>query len=62
MALRELEHYDTDAKNKKNVVQAVEAVNAPPEFMGGRQLIAKRKAVAPHDLRDMSVSMKALLA
>ncbi len=26
MALRELERYDTDAKNKKNVVQAVEAV------------------------------------
>ena len=26
MALRELERYDTEAKNKKNVVQAVEAV------------------------------------
>lgn len=43
-------------------VQAVEAVNAAPEFMGGRQLIAKRKPVAPHDLRDMSLSMKALTA
>ncbi len=44
--------------NADNQVQAVEAVNAPPEFMAGRQLIGSRKSVAPDKLRDMSVSMK----
>jgi 3-phenylpropionate/trans-cinnamate dioxygenase ferredoxin reductase subunit len=39
-------------------VQAVEAVGAPAEFMGGRQLIASRKPVALDRLRDMSVPMK----
>ena len=39
-------------------VQAVEAVNAPAEFMGGRQLIASRKPVALDRLRDMSTPMK----
>lgn len=41
---------------------AVEAVNAPPEFMAGKMLIAQRKAVAPEKLRDMSVSMKEVAA
>jgi 3-phenylpropionate/trans-cinnamate dioxygenase ferredoxin reductase subunit len=45
-----------------NVVQAVEAVNMPDAFMGGRMLIASRKPVAPARLGDMSVSMKAVLA
>jgi 3-phenylpropionate/trans-cinnamate dioxygenase ferredoxin reductase subunit len=39
-------------------VQAVEAINAPAEFMGGRQLIGSRKPVALDKLRDMSVPMK----
>ena len=39
-------------------VQAVEAINAPAEFMGGRQLIASRKPVALDRLRDMSTPMK----
>lgn len=39
-------------------IQAVEAVNAPPEFMMGRQLIGSRRPVAPEKLRDMSISMK----
>jgi 3-phenylpropionate/trans-cinnamate dioxygenase ferredoxin reductase subunit len=43
---------------KGEQVQAVEAVNAPPEFMAGRQLIQNRKAVAPEKLADPSVSMK----
>ena len=43
-------------------VMAVEAVNAAPEFMGGRQMIAAQKRVAPDRLRDMSLSMKALTA
>ena len=41
-------------------VMAVEAVNAAPEFMGGRQLIGAQKRVAPDRLRDMSLTMKAL--
>jgi 3-phenylpropionate/trans-cinnamate dioxygenase ferredoxin reductase subunit len=43
-------------------VRAVEAVNAPPEFMAGRQLIGAGKPVAPDKLRDMSVSMKEVAA
>jgi 3-phenylpropionate/trans-cinnamate dioxygenase ferredoxin reductase subunit len=43
---------------KGEQIQAVEAVNAPPEFMAGRQLIQNRKAVAPEKLADPSVSMK----
>lgn len=43
-------------------VQAVEAVNAGPEFMAGRLLIGQRKPVAPDKLRDMSVSMKEVAA
>ncbi len=43
-------------------VQAVEAVNAAPEFMAGRLLIGNRKPVAPEKLRDMSVSMKEVAA
>ena len=42
-------------------IQAVEAVNAPPEFMAGKLLIAKRKPVSRERLADMSVSMKDLL-
>ncbi len=41
-------------------VQAVEAVNAPPEFMGGRLLIASRRQVDPERLADPAVSMKAV--
>jgi 3-phenylpropionate/trans-cinnamate dioxygenase ferredoxin reductase subunit len=49
--------FHLDAQNR---IQAVEAVNAPAEFMGGRQLIASRKPVALDRLRDMSVPMKAV--
>ena len=47
--------FHLDASNR---LQAVEAVNAPAEFMMGRQLVGSRKPVAPEKLRDMSVSMK----
>jgi 3-phenylpropionate/trans-cinnamate dioxygenase ferredoxin reductase component len=47
--------FHLDAENR---VQAVEAVNAAPEFMAGRQLVGNRKPVAPEKLTDMSVSMK----
>jgi 3-phenylpropionate/trans-cinnamate dioxygenase ferredoxin reductase subunit len=42
----------------ENRVQSVEAVNAAPEFMGGRQLVGNRRPVAPDKLGDLSVSMK----
>jgi 3-phenylpropionate/trans-cinnamate dioxygenase ferredoxin reductase subunit len=47
---------------KGDLIQAVEAVNAPPEFMAGRQLIGRRAAVDPHKLADLAVSMKAVAA
>jgi 3-phenylpropionate/trans-cinnamate dioxygenase ferredoxin reductase subunit len=43
-------------------LQAVEAVNAPAEFMAGRQLIAQRRSVSPARLADMSISMKEVAA
>jgi 3-phenylpropionate/trans-cinnamate dioxygenase ferredoxin reductase subunit len=46
----------------RGVVQAVEAVNAAPEFMAGRQLIASRRPVAKARLADARVSMKEVAA
>jgi 3-phenylpropionate/trans-cinnamate dioxygenase ferredoxin reductase subunit len=43
---------------KDDLIQAVEAVNAPPEFMAGRQLIAKRTPVSMEKLIDTTISMK----
>lgn len=45
---------------KDRRIQAVEAVNAPPEFMAGRQLIASGRSIDPTKLADPSVSMKAV--
>ena len=39
-------------------VVCVEAVNAAPEFMAGRQLIGRRTRVDPKRLADLSISMK----
>ncbi len=47
---------------KGGTVQAVEAVNAPPEFMAGRQLIASRRPVARDRLANPAVSMKEVAA
>ena len=47
---------------KGDLVQAVEAVNAPAEFLAGRQLIARRTPVSLDKLRDLSVNMKAVAA
>ena len=47
---------------KGGVIQAVEAVNAPAEFMGGRLLIGQRKPVDLARLADVSVSMKEVAA
>jgi len=43
-------------------VQAVEAVNATPEFMGGRRIIQRRKKLTADQIRDMSVTMQKLAA
>ena len=43
---------------KGDLIQAVEAVNAPPEFMAGRQLIGSRRPVARERLADGAISMK----
>jgi 3-phenylpropionate/trans-cinnamate dioxygenase ferredoxin reductase subunit len=47
---------------KGDLVQAVEAVNAPPEFMAGKQLIAKRTSVSLEKLADVTISMKEVAA
>lgn len=47
---------------KGGAVHAVEAVNAPPEFMMGKQLIAQRRAVARDKLANPAVSMKEVAA
>ena len=43
-------------------VQAVEAVNAPAEFMAGRIMIARRRQVVAARLRDVSCSIRELAA
>ena len=48
--------------NADDQVQAVEAINAAPEFMAGRQFIASRRPVQPAKLQDISVSMKEVAA
>ena len=39
-------------------VAAVEAVNAAPEYMIGKKLIAEAKTIAPEKLADLSIPMK----
>jgi 3-phenylpropionate/trans-cinnamate dioxygenase ferredoxin reductase subunit len=45
-----------------DVIQAVEAVNAPAEFMAGRQLIGQRRPISRARLADPAVSMKEVAA
>lgn len=47
---------------KGDLIQSVEAVNAPPEYMMGRQLIGNRKPVNLDKLADPSISMKEVAA
>jgi 3-phenylpropionate/trans-cinnamate dioxygenase ferredoxin reductase component len=47
---------------KGSVIRAVEAVNAPAEFMAGRQLIGSQKPVDRAKLADPAVSMKEVAA
>jgi 3-phenylpropionate/trans-cinnamate dioxygenase ferredoxin reductase component len=44
------------------LVQAVEAVNASTEFMGGRRIIQRRKRLTRARIEDMAVSMQELAA
>ena len=43
---------------RDGVVAAVEAVNAAPEYLVGRKLIAEGARVAPERLADTSIPMK----
>ena len=43
---------------KGDQLQAVEAVNAPPEFMAGRQFIQNRKPISSERLANPAISMK----
>jgi len=43
---------------KGSVIRAVEAINAPAEFMAGRQLIGSQKPIDRAKLADRAVSMK----
>jgi 3-phenylpropionate/trans-cinnamate dioxygenase ferredoxin reductase subunit len=47
---------------KDGRIAAVEAVNSPPEFMAGRQLIAQGRQVDVHKLADVAVSMREVAA
>ncbi len=47
---------------KGDRIQAVEAVNSPPEFMAGKQFILNRKPVSAAKLADTTVSMKEVAA
>lgn len=47
---------------KGDLIQAVEAVNAPPEYMMGRQLIGSRRPIDRKKLADPSISMKEVAA
>ena len=47
---------------KGDLVQAVEAINSPPEFMMGKQLILSRRPVSKARLADPSISMKEVAA
>ena len=47
---------------KGETIVSVEAVNAAPEFMMGRQMIGRGTVIDPVALADLSVSMKAVAA
>ncbi len=47
---------------KGDQIQSVEAINSPPEFMMGKQLIGNRKPVDKARLADPSISMKEVAA
>lgn len=54
-AARRFAAFHLDANDR---LLAVDAINSPPEFVVGKQIIARHGRVAPARLADMSVSMK----
>jgi 3-phenylpropionate/trans-cinnamate dioxygenase ferredoxin reductase subunit len=46
---------------REGKLAAVEAVNAAPEYIAGRKLIAEHRAVDPQKLSDASVPIKSFL-
>ena len=45
---------------REGAVAAVEAVNAPPEYLAGRKLIADGARIAPERLADAAIPMKSI--
>lgn len=45
-----------------DLIQSVEAINAPPEFMMGKQLIGTRRPISKVKLADPTISMKEVCA
>jgi 3-phenylpropionate/trans-cinnamate dioxygenase ferredoxin reductase subunit len=45
---------------RDGILAAVEAVNAAPEYIVGRRLIAARARVAPERLADLSIPTRSL--
>ena len=43
-----------------NRLLAVEAVNAPQEFLGGKRMVARRQILRPERIRDLSVAVRDL--
>jgi 3-phenylpropionate/trans-cinnamate dioxygenase ferredoxin reductase subunit len=43
---------------KGDIVQSVESINSPPEFMMGKQLIGSKRPVSREKLADPTISMK----
>jgi 3-phenylpropionate/trans-cinnamate dioxygenase ferredoxin reductase subunit len=46
---------------REGAVGAVEAVNAPPEYLVGRKLIAEGAHITPERLADTSIPMKSMV-
>lgn len=54
-------HFAIFHLTRDSTVQAVEAVNAPTDFMAGRLMIARRKQVSAASLSDVSCSLHQLV-
>ena len=46
--------------NDENRILAIDAINSPPEFLVGKNLIAARAKIAPDILQDTNISVKEL--
>ena len=51
-------HFAAFYLDAENYLLGVDAINAPPEFIVAKQVIARHGALAPETLADMSISMK----